>query len=609
MADATFQTAASTADGGWSTDTVSYSATGTGITIGDSSGRDWNLWALFTVTIPQGASIVTAKISLRESSGQSGTVSFKIYANDVDSASYPANAAAANALALTSEVVDWDVTATWSNTYWYDSPEIKNIVQQIIDRAGWSSGNALMILVKEDGSTTNKYRLPSSYNSASDRGPKLYVEWTTDKTYSVPAATIELVPDTVIPEIEIPIPQKNIEISGSMEPYFVGRFVSVPAADVEFSGTSGVPRVSVAVPSSLIELNGDALYKVMQRLGIPATDLLLLATAKELHGPFVFVVPATIEIDGSAIALYQTAIAVPPETIELNGSASYYIGHQIAVPAKDIKLSGAMNTPFVGQWIIVPAKNIVLSGGIVKPTFVIPFQEKNIEVTGTCSEFTQMVWGTKHYGVSCPSTIVTQYFFAITNREWIPALVCNNPWNMTYAWYFRRRNPEEITRTYYPMKSMQFRWRSGLNTTAEIVFPYTAEMLAHVNRALVYYDCEIIMKEIINGGEYVRQRTLYSHLNIWGVRYDLGSENASITLTLRGSQGYTTARLFEPATEQVMYESYDRGKWSIRMKPRLDVFPGQLMRYRGDLFYIGNIIWSISSPEQGGVSYYEIQEL
>lgn len=138
-------------------------------------------WVRFTnVTVPQGANITTAHLTYG-AYGLWGTPLTKIYANDVDNAINPTDAADAENRALTSAGVDWDPTG-WQRGNSYDSPEIKTVIQEVIDRAGWSSGNALMILHRDDGSGHSSTNYFAVYSYDYGGPPGLHIEYTTGGT-------------------------------------------------------------------------------------------------------------------------------------------------------------------------------------------------------------------------------------------------------------------------------------------------------------------------------------------------------------------------------------------------------------------------------------------
>lgn len=156
----------------------SISRTGTQNRAGQSSSTSkWDSGFVFSnVTIPQGAKIVSAKISLCSVNAFADkTISLKIVGNDVDDASYPANWTAYSGFALTDAVVEWDPTSQPANFVFFDSPDITGIVQEIVDRPGWISGNDMQIIVKNDESPSNNYLLFYGYEQGSAYAPVLNV--------------------------------------------------------------------------------------------------------------------------------------------------------------------------------------------------------------------------------------------------------------------------------------------------------------------------------------------------------------------------------------------------------------------------------------------------
>jgi len=115
------------------------------------------------ITIPRGATITNAKITLTtiDSAASTGTPNLDIQACDED-----------NSAEMTgTEVQDGTMTAdimsrvrTTANVNWsqsfsndtvYETPDIKTVVQEVIDRAGWASGNAMQFIISDH---TYKYR-------------------------------------------------------------------------------------------------------------------------------------------------------------------------------------------------------------------------------------------------------------------------------------------------------------------------------------------------------------------------------------------------------------------------------------------------------------------
>lgn len=151
------------------------------ITIGKSGTTNGDTFNTFLrarlVTIPQGSTITTAFVRFTAYASLSGnTTKHIIYGHDVDNAPN----------ILTDEVggvtdffycpkttanVTWNGIESWVDGNTYDTPELSTIIQEIINRAGWESGNNLQILFKDNGSSNNAYRRASSleYSGGSEK--------------------------------------------------------------------------------------------------------------------------------------------------------------------------------------------------------------------------------------------------------------------------------------------------------------------------------------------------------------------------------------------------------------------------------------------------------
>jgi len=103
------------------------------------------------VGIPQGANIHAAKLTLRTRDAASGGTeggdldlyTFKVDALDVNSSTRPASDSSVfNDLAdSTTAVVDWTLTSSVSDDADLDTPEIKTVLQEVVDRGGWLTGS------------------------------------------------------------------------------------------------------------------------------------------------------------------------------------------------------------------------------------------------------------------------------------------------------------------------------------------------------------------------------------------------------------------------------------------------------------------------------------
>jgi hypothetical protein len=173
------------------------------VAFGQSSNNVTSNFMLFTnVTIPNGATIINAYLQYRCKTSQSGTtILSRIYGNNVDDATAPTTAAEYNGKALTTAYVDWDSVGSWTAGTWYDTPDIKTVIQEIVNRAGWASGNDILILHKDDGSTNGAVRTANPYEDGASFAPKLVIEYTTATNATVEAVAATATNEAITPSV------------------------------------------------------------------------------------------------------------------------------------------------------------------------------------------------------------------------------------------------------------------------------------------------------------------------------------------------------------------------------------------------------------------------
>jgi hypothetical protein len=127
------------------------------------------------VTIAQGTTITSATFSLFGTAYSSpGTIKFKVSgqlsANPITFSTTTGNLSTTNRPRTTANVV-WDqktVTAA------YQAVDITTVVQEIINQGAFASGNAIVIIVEVDATTTSgEWQDYSSFDNADVNNPKL----------------------------------------------------------------------------------------------------------------------------------------------------------------------------------------------------------------------------------------------------------------------------------------------------------------------------------------------------------------------------------------------------------------------------------------------------
>ncbi len=149
------------------------------------SGDEWSIAAYFTgVTIANAATITSATFQMRAQttySAGSNVIRFWVSAQASDNAG--ALSSASGDLNTTARPRTTAVSAAWTQTSvvldtWY-SIDITTVIQEIVNRAGWASGNAIVVLVDTHADTTvGEWQDYYSYNGAAASAPKIDVVYT-----------------------------------------------------------------------------------------------------------------------------------------------------------------------------------------------------------------------------------------------------------------------------------------------------------------------------------------------------------------------------------------------------------------------------------------------
>ncbi len=115
--------------------------------LGYANTNTVSFYRFTSVTIPQADTISTAVLTFKANGSQSGSpVSVNFVAVDEDNSATISSRADGLGRAQTSAAAAWNSIASWTNNTEYSSPDIAAVVQEVVDRGGWTSGNAICIL-------------------------------------------------------------------------------------------------------------------------------------------------------------------------------------------------------------------------------------------------------------------------------------------------------------------------------------------------------------------------------------------------------------------------------------------------------------------------------
>lgn len=132
------------------------------------------------VSIPQGATINSAYFKPTSNGNHSALIDTVLSAQDADDAATFSNYADFVGRDKTAESVAWDFGTgdDWTTGELLTSPDISSPIEAVVGRAGWSSGNDLVIFWDDDGSTYGHMRAVYSYNGSSENAAQFEADYT-----------------------------------------------------------------------------------------------------------------------------------------------------------------------------------------------------------------------------------------------------------------------------------------------------------------------------------------------------------------------------------------------------------------------------------------------
>lgn len=133
------------------------------------------------VNVPQGATITAADIEFEidENDGNNG-IGIKITGQATDNASgFLSSSSAVSNLSRTTASIDWliDTNSPSIRDEKLATSDITNIIQEIVNRGGWSNNNSLVLIFERINGSGNGLRTVESYNGESNNAPLLRISY------------------------------------------------------------------------------------------------------------------------------------------------------------------------------------------------------------------------------------------------------------------------------------------------------------------------------------------------------------------------------------------------------------------------------------------------
>ena len=157
--------------------------------------------------IPKNATIVRAHLEFRVDEKSSTTTNITIQGEaNANSAAFKTSLNNISSRKTTNSNIVWNEIPAWTTlSSTQQSPDIREIIQEIVNQSNWTSGNSLAIFIHGDG-----HRVAESYRGSASGAAKLIVEYNSSEDES-PEAPSETDPEPETPTETNPEPEPPTE--------------------------------------------------------------------------------------------------------------------------------------------------------------------------------------------------------------------------------------------------------------------------------------------------------------------------------------------------------------------------------------------------------------
>ncbi len=151
-----------------------------GISLGGNKlnlGEDRYIGVRFlNVSIPQGGTVTNAYITFKACDTDTEHTDITIRGENTDNAArFSANNGDLSGRAMTAAAVNWNDIPNWTDNEYYKTPDLTSIVQEIVNRPGWATGNAMVILFRSED--LGGQRRADTHDSITENAAALFVEY------------------------------------------------------------------------------------------------------------------------------------------------------------------------------------------------------------------------------------------------------------------------------------------------------------------------------------------------------------------------------------------------------------------------------------------------
>ncbi len=140
------------------------------------------------VTVPQGATITSAKVQIYLPNLAWNQLDFIFAAENVGNSAAFSTSNRPSQRSLTTQTVTHSSNVQWAANTWIDLDEINTVVQPVINRSDWASGNALSLVLKGSGGAYARVFV-TAYDGTPANAVRLALTYTTGGATSTSTST------------------------------------------------------------------------------------------------------------------------------------------------------------------------------------------------------------------------------------------------------------------------------------------------------------------------------------------------------------------------------------------------------------------------------------
>ncbi len=171
---------------------------------GSSSTSSYTGFRFTNVSIPNGATITSAKLKVYSSQNQWVSIQMSIAGELSPNSATFSSTSKPSQRNLTVHKVNHSDNVSWSANTWYLLDEMAPVVQEIVNQSGWQNGNSLSIILKGTGSAWGR-KFITSWDGSSANAAMLVVTYSSGATATPTVTFTQALPtNTSVPPSPTP---------------------------------------------------------------------------------------------------------------------------------------------------------------------------------------------------------------------------------------------------------------------------------------------------------------------------------------------------------------------------------------------------------------------